>query len=47
MYEVKLRVEIKAFSPDDAEAVVEETFGVGDNCGALVTEATYTLKKVK
>jgi hypothetical protein len=42
VYEVLLKVEIPAFSEDDAQEVIEDAFGLGENCGARVYERTVT-----
>jgi hypothetical protein len=42
-FQVVLDVEVEAFDENDAEDVLRDIFGPGDDCGAMVTEfrATY------
>jgi len=37
-YEVKLVVEAEAFDPSDADQMIEDAFGLGENCGVNITE---------
>lgn len=41
-YEVQLKVLIPAFSEDDAQEILEDVFGLGDQYGAKVVERTVT-----
>lgn len=41
IYEITLRAEVEAYSPDDAWEFVQDVFGVGDASGISVTECEY------
>lgn len=37
-YTLRIKVRVDAYSEDDAEDLIDDIFGVGNDCGADVTE---------
>ena len=40
-YKVTLTVTVNAFDEGDAWEAVQDAFGIGENCGAMVTDCEY------
>lgn len=40
-YEVVLKVRVKSFDPGDAWDMLQEAFGIGENCGTNVIDCEY------
>jgi len=43
-YRIVLEVEVPAFDVNDADAAVEDAFGVGEDCGVNITRSKVTFK---
>lgn len=41
-FNVSLKAEVDAFSESDAWDAIQELFGVGKDCGVVVTECEYS-----
>lgn len=37
-FTVKVEVEVEAYNADDAKEIVEDVFGLGNDCGLTVTD---------
>lgn len=43
-YTVTLEVEVEAFDSGDAMEMLQDAFGLGENCGTQIVECEYEIK---